>query len=287
MQLHLSLSRKTAVEPSLRVLRVAGMFGLGVEEDRKLTLIPPITLDLTPRQLIFITGPSGSGKSSLLALIDEAARGRDDACVIRFDRLPPLPDRPLVDCLDAWLPIDLDESARLSRVLAHLSRAGLGDAFVMLRKPGELSDGQRYRLRLAQVMAMIESHGTCPGARARSDSLASPEALTIVLADEFGATLDRLTAAVIARNVRKWTRTCATPVCFIAATTHDDLLEPLEPDVLVEKHLGERMEMATSRKSGGAAKEVVRLAVGSLGPPFPRRGTAEGGGEDRSLHDRR
>ena len=229
MQLNLSLSRDTAVAPSPRVLRVAGMFGLGVEEDRKLTIIPPVTLDLSPRQVIFITGGSGSGKRSLLALIDAAARLRGDARVIRFDRLPALPDKPLVDCFDDALPAGEDEDARLAHVLALLSRAGLGDAFVMLRKPAELSDGQRYRLKLAQVMALVD---------------ASIDAgLTIILADEFGATLDRLTASVIARNVRRWTRQCPAPVCFIAATTHDDLLEPLEPDVLVEKHLGERIEI--------------------------------------------
>lgn len=258
MQLNLSLSRDTAVEPSPRVLRVAGMFGLGVEEDRKLTIIPPITLDLSPRQIIFITGASGSGKSSLLALIDEAVRTRVDARAIRFDRLPALPDRPLVDCLDAWLPRDGDESVRLSRVLNLLSRAGLSDAFVLLRKPGELSDGQRYRLKLAQVMAMVEASAPLPhtprhasAASAHRSAVSHADSqharLVIILADEFGAALDRLTAAILARNVRRWTRQCVVPVCFIAATTHDDLLEPFEPDVLIEKHLGERIDIVATR----------------------------------------
>jgi hypothetical protein len=33
-------------------------------------------------------------------------------------------------------------------------------------------------------------------------------------------------------------------VCFICATTHDDLLEPLCPDVLIEKHLGTGITVA-------------------------------------------
>jgi ABC-type ATPase with predicted acetyltransferase domain len=103
----------------------------------------------------------------------------------------------------------------------------------MLRTPAELSDGQRYRLRLAQVMSLIE----------RGDSGQGKGELTVILADEFAATLDRLTASIIARNIRKWVTRSARPLCFVAATTHDDLLEHLEPDVLVLKHLGGRLEV--------------------------------------------
>ena len=61
-----------------------------------------------------------------------------------------------------------------------------------------------------------------------------------------GTTLG-VTAMVIAHNVRKWVS--KSDACFIAATTHDDLLESLAPDVLIEKHLGERMDVR--EKSAG------------------------------------
>lgn len=221
MELTVHRRIRTAVAPSPHVLEVAAMFGLGIDERRELELIPPTTLRLEPRRLVFITGPSGSGKSSLLTLIAEAAARRDDAVVIRFDQLPEPSDRPLVDVFGDEAAVD---PPPLKQVLRWLSLAGLNDAFVMLRRPKELSDGQRYRLRLAQTMAAVDRLG--------GDS----QRLPIVLADEFGATLDRRTAAVLAGNVRKWVT--RTPVAFVAATTHDDLLEPLEPDVLIEKPLG-------------------------------------------------
>jgi ABC-type ATPase with predicted acetyltransferase domain len=224
MRLDLSASRATAVAPSPHVLAVASMFGLGIDQQHTLQIIPPITLDLRAGQVVFITGASGSGKSTLLRCVDEAIATRDDAVVLRFDQLPELPDVPLVDALGD-LPLDA--------VTRCLSLAGLSDAFVMLRRPSELSDGQRYRLRLAQTIAAVEKGGSV---------------LTVVLADEFGATLDRVTAKVIARNVRRWVtrmRAAGTPVCFIAATTHDDLLESLEPDVLIDKPLGEAIEVHT------------------------------------------
>ena len=247
MQIHLEKHRATAVRPSANVMQVAAMFGLGVDDERHLQIIPPTTLELHPHQLVFVTGASGSGKSTLLQLVDEAAQSSGDLRVIRFDALPAPPDASLVDCFG---------QTPLEQTLRWLSLAGLNDAFVMLRRPAELSDGQRYRFRLARCMALAAAHPR-------------EEALTVVLADEFAATLDRLTAHVLARNVRKWVR--HSPVCFIAATTHDDLLEPFEPDVLVEKHLGEGIDVV------GAAETKATKKAATAGQPEPQMNADERG----------
>lgn len=209
----------TAVTPSAHVLRAASMFGLGVDESRSLTIVPRAEIPLPAPGVVFITGPSGGGKSTVLRLIAGQCRAVDRP-LVDLGAMPALPERPLVDALE--LPLE--------RALEALSLAGLGDAFVMLRTPGELSDGQRFRVRLAQVMAMVDG--------ARREAGTPPP---IILADEFCATLDRLTAKILARNVRKWVQRAG--VTFIAATTHDDLLEPLQPQVLVWKDLGEAMEV--------------------------------------------
>lgn len=226
MQIHLQCTRSTHVEPSANVMQVAAMFGLGIDDQRELDIIPQTALDIEPNTIMFITGISGGGKSTLLQQIHQACH-EQDVSVIRFDELDDLPDRPLVDCF---------AELTLSRTMALLSLAGLNDAFVMLRKPSELSDGQRYRLRLAQTMAMCE-----PSDLDGFDQAGDEPALQVIIADEFGATLDRLTAKILAGNVRRWVD--RQPVCFIAATTHDDLLEPLEPDVVIEKGFGEAMEV--------------------------------------------
>lgn len=219
--------------PSPRVIQVAAMFGLGADQSQTLAVVPPTELRLGPGRVVFVTGPSGGGKSTLLRLIAQQLEPRPAVRVIDFDGLPRPGERAVVDAVDGGA-LELDRALRL------LSLAGLNDAFVMLRRPGELSDGQRYRFRLAQTMARVESSG---GSAGTSESSAeSPDVLTVVLADEFGATLDRTAAAAVARNVRRWVRQSG-DVCFVAATTHDDLLEPLCPDVLIEKRLGGGIEV--------------------------------------------
>ncbi len=219
MELTLEHTVPSAVQPTPNVLEVATMFGLGIDHDRPIQLIPKTHLNLAPGHLIFVTGASGSGKSTILKLIHQQTQQHPHAHVLNFDALPKLQDKPLVDVFP---------NRTLSQTLQLLSLAGLNDAFVMLRKPSQLSDGQRYRLRLAQTMAM-----------AQADVM--PTKLKIILADEFCSTLDRVTAKVLARNLRKWVTHA--DVCFVAATTHDDLLEPLAPNTLIEKHLGESLDL--------------------------------------------
>lgn len=204
----------TAVRPSQRVLETASMFGLGVDERRTMQVVRRRDIPLPVSEVVFVTGPSGGGKSTILALIHRQCQ-RKGIRVVRFDDALPLPEVPLVDALDG----------SLADVMSLLAMVGLGDAFVMLRCPGELSDGQRYRLRLAQTVQLAQREA----------------AGAVILADEFAATLDRLTAKVFAGNVHRWVR--RTGHTFVAATTHDDLLETLAPKVLVYKGLGEQMEV--------------------------------------------
>lgn len=215
-QISIEHSVASAVEPSLRVMQTAAMFGLGVDEKRLIKIVPKCIIPLPISSIIFITGPSGSGKTTILRLIGEKviAMGLN---VIRFDKLPDLPDLPLVDAFD--LPLE--------QITSLLALAGLGDAFVMLRKPSQLSDGQRYRLRLAQMFNIANSS----------------EDSSIIIADEFVATLDRLTAKILARNAHRWVS--KSKHTFIVATTHDDLLESLQPRILIVKDLDENIEVLT------------------------------------------
>jgi ABC-type ATPase with predicted acetyltransferase domain len=95
---------------------------------------------------------------------------------------------------------------------AALARAGLAEGEAMLRRSDELSEGQRHRFTIA--LAMETADPSAP-----------------ILLDEFGSTLDRLTARSLARAAARWAR--AEGRTLILASAHDDLIDWLRPDVLV------------------------------------------------------
>lgn len=180
---------------SLATGHVADLFGLP-EREPPHTVAENVTLDVRPGDLVLFTGPSGSGKSSLMHAVGEQL-GAVDAFAL------PLPDCPLIDSL----PGSVEDR------LAALAGCGLSEARLLLRTPAELSEGQRYRFRLAFALA-----GGAPW----------------VVADEFGATLDRTLAKVVAYNLRKLVTRSGVGV--LAATTHEDVAEDLQPDVWARCH---------------------------------------------------
>ncbi len=120
-------------------------------------------------------------------------------------------------------------------VLRSLASAGLADATLLGRRAAHLSGGQRFRLSLARAFLRCAQPGTPSDRRP-----------TLLVADEFAVSLDRLSARCLARAVRKWVdRSSAVGssgegktgthggAALVAATPHDDLLEDLKPDVLV------------------------------------------------------
>ncbi|MEM9346849.1 MAG: ATP-binding cassette domain-containing protein [Planctomycetota bacterium] len=231
LTLQLQHGVQTQAEPTERAMQVAVMFGLPLDGTAKHTIIPPIELTLSPGRLVFVTGVSGGGKSTLLRLIAQAMKDQAPGhapAIVFGDQLPALEDAALVDALATpeGQTSNPTPHAGLEQITNWLSMAGLNDAAVMLRKPNQLSEGQRHRLRLAQAMAIAHR---------------LTEPWSVLLIDEFGSTLDRVTAAALARSVRRWVS--RSKVCAVLATTHDDLLEPLAPEVLVELAPGGRCQV--------------------------------------------
>jgi len=245
--------------PSQRQHRLAEMFGLGLDETHEVTLYDGLGLDVWPGDLVFITGPSGSGKSVLLRALVRALRDAepDGGRAVDLAALHVPADRPAID-----LP-----EAPFETALAILSAAGLAEAFALLRPAADLSDGQRYRLRLA--LALDRLLGNDDGAG---------RGLRLLVADEFCSTLDRCCARAVAYRLRRLVdRSRGGPdgrgVTVVAASAHDDLIEDLAPDVLVVKHAGPGAEV----RYADAARENAVPRGGSPHPPRAPAGSREEG----------
>ncbi len=195
---------RTEVTP--RTIAVAEAFGLGVDQYRRHVVYDNVELKIGLGDVVYITGESGSGKSVLLRALekdlgDQAVNIAD----VEFDAAS-----PLIDTVGG----SLEEGLEL------LSLVGLNDAFLFVRRYGELSEGQKYRYRLAKLMESGRQFWVM---------------------DEFCATLDRDTAKIVAFNVQRLARRMGRAV--LAATSHGDLLGDFRPSVFVRKGFGKDIEV--------------------------------------------
>ena len=195
-----------------KVVQVCKMFGLTADRLSEKCVIHDCHLEINPGDIVYITGPSGAGKSVLLRELEKTIPASER---INLDRIKLTRNKALIDCVDA----DLLTSLRL------LSIAGLNDVFCILNQPANLSEGQKYRFRLAMAMAAKKK---------------------FIFADEFCSELDRITAAVISYNIHKFAKRTGTT--FILASSHDDILLDLAPDVLVVKELSAKTQVIYKKK---------------------------------------
>jgi uncharacterized protein len=230
------ISLRYALAPAHRssfTAEVSDLFGLSGQEAPH-TIADNLTLDIKPTDLVLFTGPSGSGKSSILREVARQLKAHDAMT-------GPLPDVPLIDSVPGTI----------AERLGTLTACGLGEARILLRTPSQLSDGQRYRYRVA---------------------LAFASGLTTVMMDEFTAVLDRPLAKVLAYNVRKLVSRSG--IGALCATTHEDIADDLQPDVWVRCHGDgdvEVIEVNPAREGRGSLKKNGSASPTNSGcHPVPR-----------------
>jgi len=207
----INISYETAApQPTQRVVAVAESFGLGLDQWEKFVVYDDVELKVGPTDIVYISGESGSGKSVLLKALENDIKQDMGSTTINMADIQPEIDKPLIETVGKTI----EEGLEL------LSKVGLNDAFLFLRTYKQLSDGQKYRYKIAKMM---ESQAQ------------------FWIMDEFAATLDRDTAKIVAFNVQKLARQQRKAV--LAATTHTDLFEDLHPSVHIHKRFGKEIQV--------------------------------------------
>jgi ABC-type ATPase with predicted acetyltransferase domain len=205
-------------EKSAAVMR---MFGLTADRLIKSGFTINCQLEINNGDIVYITGPSGAGKSVLLRELEKTIPASER---VNLNKIELDANKSVIDCIEG----NLLESLKV------LSIAGLSDAFCVLNRVVNLSDGQKYRFRLAVALS--------------SD-------VKFIFADEFCSELDRITAAVISYNIHKYAK--RTGVTFILASSHEDILLDLAPDVLVVKELSGATQVIYKRGKIQKCEAVV------------------------------
>lgn len=203
-----------------RTIVVAEAFGIQLVP-HEYTVYNNFELLIGKEDVVYITGDSGSGKSALLKALEKALGSK----AMNIKNVAINEKLPLVDTLGK----DVKQGLEL------LSRVGLNDAYLFVRCYDQLSDGQRYRYKLAKL---IESKAQ------------------FWIADEFCSTLDRDTAKIVAFNAQKIAR--QEKRGLIVATCDRDLIEDLSPNVYVVKDFGQEVKVYYSDSKGPKECSLVR-----------------------------
>ncbi|MCG3180570.1 MAG: hypothetical protein BIFFINMI_02932 [Phycisphaerae bacterium] len=228
-----------------RTRRVARLFEMDAAFDAgPRTLLVPTAVTLAAGQIACVIGSSGSGKSRVLA---ELAR--------RWPRGPRRRRRVVIGMLAAPTTTGrrstLDEMLRVSGrglrdALRLLCSAGLGEPRLWLLPATCLSAGQAERLALARLYANVEGllgSGSAASFGTQNSALSTSAVPLLLCIDEFGAGLDRLTARILAANLRRWL--ARTPgVSVVVASAHDDLTDALAADWIWTKTCEGEMHVA-------------------------------------------
>lgn len=186
---------------SARLIEVGLRFGVPLVVPGR-QVVSDLEVDFCPGSIVLVTGPSGSGKSLILS---ELARQFATARLVQSTPFPVdvavleavAPGRPVMDALGL------------------LTACGLGEPMLWVRRFSQLSDGERFRARLARAIGVH-----------RRERAWSP-----LLCDEFGAILHRRLAKAVAFNLRKVVT--REGLSLVVATAQDDLEQDLQADTVI------------------------------------------------------
>lgn len=186
--------------------------------------------ELKVGQINVIHGPSGSGKSSILNILKTEIGG------VEITDLPKK-DEYIINMVGR----DLKEA------ISILMSAGLGEGNLFIRKCSQLSDGQKFRMRIALELnaAILDK---------------SPQVLFI---DEFGSNLDLISAVAIAKTFSKAVK--KTNLTIFVCCNNMKVVEAFDFDSLITLGYDHMTEVKYRKTTRVKDNMKINIQKGSIG----------------------
>lgn len=194
----IDLTLRTEIKRTGRVAQLEGMFDVPRSESAIAEFHFDVPLDEKPWRVGLIIGPSGAGKSSV------ARHLFPDAMVEEYEWKH---DESVVDCFP---------NLGIRETSAILSSVGFSSPPGWLKPYRVLSNGEKFRCTLARALA---------------------DERPLIVFDEFTSVVDRTVAKIGSHAVAKAIRKSESKQ-FVAVSCHDDIVEWLQPDWILEPHVG-------------------------------------------------
>lgn len=153
----------------------------GLTKDKEISIIQNLNLNIYENEVVLIEGASGSGKSLLLKIL--AGKQINDLIITGKVEISNGKKIKFIDFnFDNSKTLINQIGNDLNSAIKILNLVGLSEAFLYLRKPYQLSEGQKYRFALTQIF--------------NSD-------YDIFLIDEYCTFLNKEISIIISKNLRK------------------------------------------------------------------------------------
>lgn len=208
---NLSLTYLSNVRRTRKTQAIQNAFGISPDEIET-PIIKDLSLSISPGEIVLVIGSSGAGKTTLLNFLAGKFKRGGGVAVNGNSKFP-----------KKYKPGEFKESKSQKALVEHfgnedlnyilqlLGNVGLSDAFVFIKRFNELSKGQQYRAILAQLIHSKKN---------------------VIIADEFCANLDPISANVLAIRIRKLCKLLG--ITLVVGAAHcDSFVNSLKPDKVV------------------------------------------------------
>lgn len=163
---------------------VKEVFGVNSEHAFS-TTFKNFSLQIEPGDVVLITGASGSGKSTIIRLLTSKLTSLEEMEIGGRIFGKDMQDIAVLNTgWDNTLPLieQVKKEGDIKEAIELLNSVGLSEAHLYIKRPDQISDGQRYRFAVAKL---------CDSEK------------PIWIADEFVSTLNPEMAAIVAKGLRK------------------------------------------------------------------------------------